>query len=222
MVLEAGYPPELTSPPVPLVALIGRPDLHLLLGDYLRTQNTPRLMAIGLPDPLQAPAKFGERGGAAVGLRRVVCAAGSCSRHSPTMTNRVAIQASVAKRRADQLSRYAFALLQASGGRPSLRAQGLPQASSRHVYRNCCSALFFLSSCSIACRVLMVSFEAHLSCALNAHNFGSACLQANWLAKHRSSRPAVSVLLVGRQLVAGDPASWARLVSHLEAVKGAG
>lgn len=65
--MEAGYPAELTSPPVPLVALIGRPDLHLLIGDYLRTQNVPRILSLGLPDPLQAAAKFGERQGAGQG-----------------------------------------------------------------------------------------------------------------------------------------------------------
>ena len=68
--MDASYPPELTSPPVPLVALLGRPDLHLLIGDYLRNQNVPRIVAIGLPDPLQAPAKYGAcagRGGAGAG-----------------------------------------------------------------------------------------------------------------------------------------------------------
>ena len=55
------YPPEPTSPPVPLVALIGRPDLHILIGDFLRTQNSPRVLSLGMPDPLQAAARLGKQ-----------------------------------------------------------------------------------------------------------------------------------------------------------------
>lgn len=32
------YGSELTSPPVPLVALVGQPALHMAIADYLRTQ----------------------------------------------------------------------------------------------------------------------------------------------------------------------------------------
>ncbi len=47
--------------------------------------------------------------------------------------------------------------------------------------------------------------------------YAPALLQAKWLEKQRGSRPAVAVLLVGRQLVTGDPGSWARLVSEVGA-----
>lgn len=56
------YPSDLTSPPVPLVALIGKPDLHLSLGDYLRSQNVPRVHSIGIPDAHSAAGTLGEPG----------------------------------------------------------------------------------------------------------------------------------------------------------------
>lgn len=54
------YPSELTSPPVPLVALVGQPQLHVGIGDYLRTQSLPRLHAIGIADLHSAAGTFGE------------------------------------------------------------------------------------------------------------------------------------------------------------------
>lgn len=54
------YPAELTSPPVPLVALIGKPELHISLGDYLRSQNVPRIHSIGISDAHSAAGTFGE------------------------------------------------------------------------------------------------------------------------------------------------------------------
>lgn len=56
---------------------------------------------------------------------------------------------------------------------------------------------------------------AHALPALTPDAAPSCLPQANWLAKHRSARPAVGVLLAGRQLVTGDPASWARLVAQV-------
>jgi hypothetical protein len=54
------YPTELTSPPVPLVALIGKQELHLSIGDFLRTQNVPRVHSIGIQDAHSAAGTFGE------------------------------------------------------------------------------------------------------------------------------------------------------------------
>lgn len=54
------YPAELTSPPVPLVALVGKPELHLSIGDFLRTQNVPRVHSIGIQDAHSAAGTFGE------------------------------------------------------------------------------------------------------------------------------------------------------------------
>jgi hypothetical protein len=53
------YPSELTSPPVPLVALIGKPELHPALGDFLRSQNVPRVHSIGIPDAHSTAGTFG-------------------------------------------------------------------------------------------------------------------------------------------------------------------
>ena len=57
------YPPELTGPPVPLVALIGSPEVQKAVGDYLRSHHSPRMHAIGIADPHSAAGTFGERGG---------------------------------------------------------------------------------------------------------------------------------------------------------------
>jgi hypothetical protein len=57
-----GLPPELSSPPVQLVALVGRPDLHVAIGEFLRTQNTPRLQSIGIAEPAGLAAAIGEMG----------------------------------------------------------------------------------------------------------------------------------------------------------------
>ena len=54
------YPAELTSPPVPLVALIGKQELHVSIGDFLRTQNVPRVHSIGIQDAHSAAGTFGE------------------------------------------------------------------------------------------------------------------------------------------------------------------
>lgn len=56
------YGAELTSPPLPLVALIGPPEALPPLADYLRTQHAPRLQSIGVPDAHSAAGAFGELG----------------------------------------------------------------------------------------------------------------------------------------------------------------
>jgi hypothetical protein len=55
------YGAELTSPPLPLVALIGPPEALPPLADYLRTQHTPRLQSLGVPDAHSAAGAFGAR-----------------------------------------------------------------------------------------------------------------------------------------------------------------
>lgn len=55
------YPAELTSPPVPLVALCGPKELLHPLGDYLRTQHVPRINAVGVEDAHSVASKFGVR-----------------------------------------------------------------------------------------------------------------------------------------------------------------
>ena len=54
---------ELTSPPVPLVALIGAPELLPAIADYLRTQHLPSLHCLGLTAAHSAAGSFGERRG---------------------------------------------------------------------------------------------------------------------------------------------------------------
>ena len=56
------YGAELTSPPLPLVALIGPPEALPPLADYLRTQHAPRLQSTGVPDAHSAAGAFGELG----------------------------------------------------------------------------------------------------------------------------------------------------------------
>lgn len=70
--------------------------------------------------------------------------------------------------------------------------------------------LSLLPHCPAACHHLL----PHFACTHASHHVPPP-LQAKWLAKHRSARPAVGVLLAGRQLVTGDPASWARLVAQV-------
>lgn len=59
------YPSELVTPPLALVALLGCPELHSTVGEFLRSQHRPPINSIGLADPHNAPRLFGERKGAA-------------------------------------------------------------------------------------------------------------------------------------------------------------
>lgn len=54
------YSPELTSPPVPLVALCGKQLLLRPIADYLRTQHAPRVHSIGIESAHSAAGAFGE------------------------------------------------------------------------------------------------------------------------------------------------------------------
>lgn len=59
--MEAYYPPEVTSPPLVLVALLGRSDLHAAAGEAL--QKPPdqghQINYIGIPDARGAARLFG-------------------------------------------------------------------------------------------------------------------------------------------------------------------
>lgn len=59
------YGADLTSPPLPLVALVGPPEALPPLADYLRTQHAPRLQSLGVPDAHSAAGAFGEPADAA-------------------------------------------------------------------------------------------------------------------------------------------------------------
>ena len=61
------YGAELTSPPLPLVALIGPPELLPPLADYLRTQHAPRLQSLGVPDAHSAAGASGACGAPSAG-----------------------------------------------------------------------------------------------------------------------------------------------------------
>ena len=54
------YPPELVTPPLALVALLGCPELHSTVGEFLRSQHRPPINSIGLADPQSASRLFGE------------------------------------------------------------------------------------------------------------------------------------------------------------------
>ena len=63
------YPSELTSPPVPLVALCGKQELLRGVADYLRTQHVPRLHSIGVEDAHSMAGAFGEKQAAGGAVR---------------------------------------------------------------------------------------------------------------------------------------------------------
>ena len=54
------YPTELVTPPLALVALLGYPDVHSTVGEYLRSQHRPPINSIGLAEPQSAVRFFGE------------------------------------------------------------------------------------------------------------------------------------------------------------------
>ena len=55
------YPPELVTPPLALVALLGCPKLHAAIGEYLRSQQKPPINSLGVAEPWAAARLFGER-----------------------------------------------------------------------------------------------------------------------------------------------------------------
>lgn len=55
------YPSELITPPLALVALLGCPELHPEIGEFLRSQHKPPINSLGVADPWAAARLFGER-----------------------------------------------------------------------------------------------------------------------------------------------------------------
>lgn len=56
------YPPEYRTPPLPLIALLGCPEHHKDVGDYLVQQHRPPLVSLSSAEPLDSfvPRVFGE------------------------------------------------------------------------------------------------------------------------------------------------------------------
>lgn len=54
------YPPELVTPPLALVALLGCSSVHSTVGEYLRSQHRPPINSIGLAEPQSAVRFFGK------------------------------------------------------------------------------------------------------------------------------------------------------------------
>ena len=54
------YPAEVVTPPLALVALLGRPDLHPAAGEFLRSRHKPPINSIGVAEPASAARLFGE------------------------------------------------------------------------------------------------------------------------------------------------------------------
>lgn len=54
------YPAELATPPLALVALLGLPDLHSKIGNYLRSNHRPPINSISIPETSGAGRVFGE------------------------------------------------------------------------------------------------------------------------------------------------------------------
>ena len=54
------YPAELVTPPLALVALLGSPELHAPLGEFLRSHHKPPINSVGVADPLAVGRLFGE------------------------------------------------------------------------------------------------------------------------------------------------------------------
>jgi trafficking protein particle complex subunit 11 len=54
------YPVELATPPLALVALLGCPEVHASVGEFLRSHHKPPINSLGVADPLTAPRLFGK------------------------------------------------------------------------------------------------------------------------------------------------------------------
>jgi hypothetical protein len=55
------FPAEVATPPLALVALLGCPGLHGIVGDFLRAAQKPPINTLGIADPAMAARLFGER-----------------------------------------------------------------------------------------------------------------------------------------------------------------
>lgn len=54
------YPAEVATPPLALVALLGCPGLHGIVGEFLRAAHKPPINSLGIGDPAMAGRIFGE------------------------------------------------------------------------------------------------------------------------------------------------------------------
>ena len=54
------FPPEIATPPLALVALLGCPDLHGIVGEFLRAAHKPPINSLGIAEPAMAARLFGE------------------------------------------------------------------------------------------------------------------------------------------------------------------
>ena len=54
------YPSELVTPPLALVALLGCPESHSTVGEFLRSQHRPPINSIGLAEPQSVIRFFGK------------------------------------------------------------------------------------------------------------------------------------------------------------------
>ena len=54
------YPAEVATPPLALVALLGCPGLHGIVGEFLRAAHKPPINSLGIGDPAMAARIFGE------------------------------------------------------------------------------------------------------------------------------------------------------------------
>ena len=54
------YPAELATPPLALVALLGCPDMHGIVGEFLRAAQKPPINSLGIAEPAMAARLFGE------------------------------------------------------------------------------------------------------------------------------------------------------------------
>ncbi len=54
------FPPEIATPPLALVALLGCPDLHGIVGEFLRAAHKPPINSLGIAEPAMAARLLGE------------------------------------------------------------------------------------------------------------------------------------------------------------------
>jgi hypothetical protein len=57
------YPPELRTPPLPLVAFVGRPEFHKEVGAFFSHVLRPPIITVGIAEPHEhiLAKLFGER-----------------------------------------------------------------------------------------------------------------------------------------------------------------
>ncbi|KAK9789561.1 hypothetical protein WJX73_006387 [Symbiochloris irregularis] len=55
------YPAEIVTPPLALMALLGCPELHAQMHEYLRSHHKPPINSVGVANPLDVGRVFGER-----------------------------------------------------------------------------------------------------------------------------------------------------------------